>query len=416
MPLYHFVPLRPDRRSGDPNRCLFSKYSLSASLVQQEGQFRQEIDTFTPEYLSVVSTEDVLSYLHEKYLIAVPVLLEEQINISDAPGKLDVSQNRNRAIRDRSKPYFIDGVSVTFHLPIDGQPELFDCAPDIVYFGEGPPEARIHKNELRFVYTVEQLSPAIVQRSFDEDLRYLHRVFHDLTGQLQSWNHGAKVAMTTRMEERVKRINIMRSEFRYPIRMRNDAPATPIVRRKILPPRAQGEPHLALQQYEEILTALQNAAVTFERAPSAFATMKEEDIRQQLLIILNGMFEGNAGAEIFNGAGKTDILIRAEGKTIFIAECKFWKGERSLAKALDQLLSYTSWRDTKTAVIILNRGGNLTNILRRIPNVVKKHPSFVREEPYGSESGSRYVLRNVHDPERELLMTVMAFDVPSPAP
>jgi hypothetical protein len=63
----------------------------------------------------------------------------------------------------------------------------------------------------------------------------------------------------------------------------------------------------------------------------------------------NGVFKGQATGETFNFQGKTDILIRVEGKNVFIAECKFWKGEKALLATLDQLLSYLSWRDTKAA-------------------------------------------------------------------
>ena len=39
---------------------------------------------------------------------------------------------------------------------------------------------------------------------------------------------------------------------------------------------------------------------------------------------LNGHYEGGASGETFNYEGKTDILIRVQGKNIFIAECEYW--------------------------------------------------------------------------------------------
>jgi hypothetical protein len=55
---------------------------------------------------------------------------------------------------------------------------------------------------------------------------------------------------------------------------------------------------------------------------------------------------------VFNAAGKTDILIRAEDRSVFIAECKIWKGPATIRDALGQLLSYLSWRDTKAALLV----------------------------------------------------------------
>ncbi|MFJ2154373.1 hypothetical protein ACIOHB_37245 [Streptomyces microflavus] len=44
--------------------------------------------------------------------------------------------------------------------------------------------------------------------------------------------------------------------------------------------------------------------------PDTTAGMDEESIRDLLLVMLNDRFEGNVAGEVFNGAGKTDILVR----------------------------------------------------------------------------------------------------------
>jgi hypothetical protein len=128
---------------------------------------------------------------------------------------------------------------------------------------------------------------------------------------------------------------------------------------------------------------------------------------------LNGQYEGQATGETFNFEGKTDILIRVEGKNIFIAECKFWDGPESLRKTIDQLLGYATWRDTKTAILVFNRAKNFSAVLAKIPEVIKAHPNFMREIPYKSESGFRYVLHHRDDKSRELTLTILAFEVPS---
>jgi hypothetical protein len=53
---------------------------------------------------------------------------------------------------------------------------------------------------------------------------------------------------------------------------------------------------------------------------------------------LNSQYEGGATGETSNFEGKTDILIRTESRTVFIAECKYWRGAKSLLAAIDQLL------------------------------------------------------------------------------
>jgi hypothetical protein len=156
-------------------------------------------------------------------------------------------------------------------------------------------------------------------------------------------------------------------------------------------------------------------AVLMERNPRTFARLEEEEIRDHILLVLNGHYEGKATAETFNANGKTDILIRHEGKNAFIAECKFWDGPKDLIKALDQLLSYTSWRDTKTALVIFNRGRGHTAVLQKIADTVPTHPCFKRDRGKKGETRFRYLFHQVGDPDRDVIVSVLAFDVPVPA-
>jgi len=153
-------------------------------------------------------------------------------------------------------------------------------------------------------------------------------------------------------------------------------------------------------------------ALVMERSPSAFVDMDEESLRTHFLVQLNGHFEGSATGETFNYMGKTDILIRVDGKNIFIAECKFWGGPKKLTETIDQILSYSSWRDTKIAVIMFNKNKNFSAVLDAIPPTIEKHQNYKRSISQVSETRFRYVMSHRNDPSREILLTVLVFDVP----
>jgi hypothetical protein len=61
--------------------------------------------------------------------------------------------------------------------------------------------------------------------------------------------------------------------------------------------------------------------------------LDEEKIWDLLLMSLNAHFEGAAAGEVFNAAGKTDILISAKDRNVFIAECKTGEGPRQAGRA-----------------------------------------------------------------------------------
>src|SRR5450755_3519394 len=155
-----------------------------------------------------------------------------------------------------------------------------------------------------------------------------------------------------------------------------ESPATyavPVQKRKpkIERPTASSGPFqpelvLAMEEYENILGIIRNMVRVMEQSPKAFETMGEEDLRTHFLVQLNAQYEGRATGETFNFQGKTDILIRIDGRNVFIAECKFWGGEKQFLETIDQLLSYLSWRDTKTAVLIFNRNVNFSEVVKKI--------------------------------------------------
>ena len=105
-------------------------------------------------------------------------------------------------------------------------------------------------------------------------------------------------------------------------------------------------------------------------------------------------------------------MIKSEGKNIFIAECKYWGGPKKLTETIDQLLGYSSWHDTKVAVIVFNRNKNFTNVLDSIKSTTKEHPNCKCELGQRSETSFRFVFSHRNDPNREMTLTVMAFDVP----
>jgi hypothetical protein len=125
-------------------------------------------------------------------------------------------------------------------------------------------------------------------------------------------------------------------------------------------------------------------------------------------------YEGRATGETFNYKGDTDILIREQDRNVFIGECKVWKGPSSLTAAISQILDrYLHWRDTKTAILIFNRNKNFSDVLAQVQPTVESHPCFKRTVGQTSETEWRFVFRNRNDANREVHLSVLAFDIPS---
>src|SRR5439155_23324461 len=145
----------------------------------------------------------------------------------------------------------------------------------------------------------------------------------------------------------------------------------------------------------------------------AYAGIDEEARRQVFLRALNSHDHGQAAAQAFNVAGKTDIVVRFEGQSLFIDECKFWQGAKSFTEAIDQLFSYSSWRDTKLALIMFVGERDLTAIVCKTKKAIQQHRQVVSLRSAGGETEFRATMRWPGDDERLADLNVFLFQTPA---
>ncbi|KYC36340.1 hypothetical protein WA1_42225 [Scytonema hofmannii PCC 7110] len=394
---------------------LFSEDSLYFFLQNHLQDMLSEINSLNENSLLNTGIDDWCDYFEQKFKLAVPQLLEKEI-------EADYSETQQQ-VNDYGRNISVPATEISFFVPFEGKAELFRYEPSTSETSK--PYAFIIQGELILKYQRTDHNAKAVESVFKRDLAQIQRHLDWITQDISSFNDSVRLKAKERIETRRQKFLKDRglvATFGFPLRRRENAPKTyvvPTVRRKVPISRPSTsaapyvpEPTVEMQEYEHILSVIFNMVMVMERSPQAFRGMGEEDIRQHFLVQLNGQYEGQATGETFNFNGKTDILIRVDGKNIFIAECKFWGGEEKLKETLEQLLGYTSWRDTKTALLIFNRNKDFSAVVQKIPEVIKAHTSFKRVLPYNCETGFRCVLHHPDDVNREIILTTLAFNVP----
>jgi hypothetical protein len=399
------------------NEILFYKADISAATEAQLRNATSEIQQINPDRLLNTPVDDLVDYIAAKYRIEVPVLHRDRA-VVDEPKETFIEVN------DYGRLIRVPATLVTLTVPFDGEKEMFFVRPST--FDLGPPRAAVTGEAVVLRLTVRNSEQDRVKDTLNGVLNDIDRYLGWQRSTIEGFNTNlptqARQSIEARRERLLRDRNLV-SSLGFPVKPRADAPMTyaaPQVRRKIepkLPPAAatpfKPEPVLQEAHYKHILDVIDNMTIVMERSPTAFAEMGEEDIRQHYLVQLNGHFEGQATGETFNHQGKTDILIRVEGKNIFIAECKFWRGEKQFTETVDQILSYLSWRDTKAAIILFNRNKDFSQVLAKIKEAVAAHPHRKHGPKVESETRFRYVFGNPSDHSREIVLTVLAFDVPT---
>jgi len=401
---------------------LFNDGPLRVFLSKRESEVETEIQNYDAEQMLESDTDKLCEQFYEKYELKVPNLQGKEITIQSKEKDI-YSRGHSGLFESSMPPKKIRGTEIAFFIPFEGDSELFNLTPS--HFQTNPPSAEVTEDELRIAIEVlPDMEKSVVNEKFNEILSDINHWLEFVEIDIRAWNIKLKRKIRGGIEARKKKISRDKSIVKsigFPIRKREDkfvAYAIPKVQKKIIPKSIRSQEgsqqghELAMKNYESILDSINHMAIVLERSPKAFRTMEEEDLRFCFLIPLNGLYEGDAGGEVFNFNGKTDILIRSGGKNVFIAECKFWNGPKSLSDAINQLLGYVSWRDTKTAILIFNRNKEPSKVLAQIPDIVKKHPNYEKELEYNLETGFRFVLHQNEDKDRKLCLTVLVFDVP----
>jgi hypothetical protein len=404
---------------------LFAGGDLRTRLKVGIEEIRAEIQSFDPDRLLQTDPGELADYLVAKGTLEVPRLLKDKIYLDEpTEAKVNVSQDSDRVFYDRSQPFYVTGTTFTYHIPFEGSEELLLLAPSTS--SSMHPEGKAttsHEITWSFTSVRPQDTP---KQDFERNLARIEQYLSWVDSDARPWITALPGQVRSMIEERRQRLIFDRQragDLGYPVRRRDDAPETyrvPMVRKKaVTPPQPstkpagwEPEPTMAMEIYEDVLRTVASMVEVISRSPGTFRSLDEEGLRDHFLVQLNGQYEGGASGETFNGQGKTDILLRANGKVVFVAECKFWHGARSLANAIDQVLSYLSWHDTKAAVIVFHRGRNLTSVLDKIREALRSHAAHVSDLPFESAIGHRALLRHPEDNARQVTLSVLAFQVP----
>lgn len=268
---------------------LFCEYDLSRVFEAQQKAIRDEIDAIASDRLLNTTPDAWVEYFQGKYELRAPVVDEAHITVDQGESRVDVSQDFNRAIFNRDRPFYIKGTEITVFVPFTGEEDLFKCAPSSRTLN--PPRGQVRGQELVLRYTRLDHDAEALRREIERDLGQIRQHLEWIARDVTPYNGSIPQLVRERIEARRQKLlkdQGLVSGLGFAVRRRGEAPDTyvvPSVRRKTTPaPAPKGksatppEPTLAMEEYEHILRVISNMVTVMERSPKAFKGMKEEDL------------------------------------------------------------------------------------------------------------------------------------------
>jgi hypothetical protein len=396
---------------------LFDKYYLSDFVNHFRENLVTEIDKLEITENDLIKMKD---YLKARFTIE-PLALKEPVPSEPRETKRERKDDFNRTYMQ--KVYEID---VT--IPFDGNIQLFDCRPStaiLVYFEDN---LRINSNSVSVTIVLDDLEPIKYQSQIQKVVHNLSVNIPRINAEIAPWNNGLDNHIKQLLEQRRGDVS-KKFDFMDKIGLKvnpksNDfMTPSPVARKTIPTPVSETTkdvkkdviPILQEEVYKDIKEVLYNVGKAIERKPSIYLKKHEEDLRDVFLLFLETRYDSTTGVgEAFNKKGKTDILLKyaKDGTNLFVAECKFWKGQKKLHEAIDQLLGYLTHRDSKTALIIFVNQKEFISVVATLKIEIKGHPQFKRhiKDNYESSIGYEFILPD--DSQKTIQMEVILFHFP----
>ena len=398
---------------------IFNKYFLNHFVDAFRKGLTAEIDKL--EITDSTNVIQLVERLKSKYTIE-PLLLKEAI-----PSE-PVETHEERQDMFGRGTYKQKVFKITVSIPFDGNHELFDCHPStstVIYLDRN---VRINPGSINASIVLDVLDPAKYQAQVGKIISDLSSNIPRVNAEIEPWNNGLESYIKSLLEQR-KGVVSKKFDFMEKIGLKvnpksNDFMIPPPVAKKTIPTpvsettknvKKEIIPILQEEVYKDIREVLYNVGKAIERKPSIYFEKHEEDLRDIFLLFLETRYDSTSGVgEAFNKKGKTDILLKyaKDGTNLFVAECKFWKGQKKLHEGITQLLGYLTHRDSKTALILFVDQKEFSSVVTTVKDEIKNHPQFKRHIRDTYEHSINYEFVLPDDSQKIIQIEVMLFHYP----
>ncbi|MBI3194774.1 MAG: hypothetical protein HYZ34_09970 [Ignavibacteriae bacterium] len=402
---------------------IFNDKKLSLVLENHLRKLRSEVESQNDNYLLNVNETEFINYLVKEYTVNNVEIdpsgvyvshLEKYISAEYFPRDFNVYAGRS----------YKKNV-VKYHIPFQGDTELLKCVPSSRILWTT--DITIEEDCICFEIISFRDDAEEIKKEADHRIGNILRQASCVKTEVESFNSNlrsqAEQVFRARKERILKTSNFLAS-LGVPLKKKENylptfAIPSPQINRsvninkpKVNETGFKPEPALDNSTYNDILQVVHDVGKQFERMPSTYANKQEEDLRDHFLLYLEPRFQGSSTGETFNKSGKTDIIIRYEGKNAFIAECKFWKGSKTYLDTINQLLRYLTWRDSKAAIILFVRNKDFSSVIGQIELTTPQHPNFLGFVGNIESTWFNYRFHINGDRNREVKLAIVLFHFP----
>ena len=354
-----------------------------------KNHIKRDIENYGDKELLLTTDECLVDYFKDKHRLDEIAIFEDKMELSQEQ-KMDTIE-RYDYFSNRSYGFQTECIIIDCIIPITGY-EMVTIRPSTYILTRIELDFINHNGcdciSLKLKYSVSDLDKEddpnkIIMSDIENSLRDFKTMANYLNSEIRGFNSNLESLITALVKDKKTRLNKRNqlvNRINIPLKNSNTAKNGRIeisIQKKVvdkptpnLSPETSYE--ISDEDYLRIVKCISEYLCQLENTPSTVKNLGEEEIRNLILANLNSVFNKLATGETFRKNGKTDICITHENKAAFIAECKIWGGKQIMEEALKQLLSYSTWRDSKLSLLFFNKKNkNYIDLLNDLEDQIK---------------------------------------------
>lgn len=396
---------------------LFKNEYFHVFADRRRDEMRKEIAKIADEDILTCDEDNLAKQLFTKYKLESITLGQETINPTER--EVDIRRHSNVIYHNFPTTEKRPVIILTIHYAGDGHLMKFRPATSNSFH----PPAQLLQDRIIVDLIMYDESQGYAKRQIEEFKKQLGFQVINLNDQIKAFTNSligiCKQELINRKLKVSQRLKVAESLGIPIVRNQNvskflNVPEKQIeiklVKVKALNPSNDPEYHISQEIYKDILQLIHEWGTVMEQHPDTYEGKGEDALRNLFLLFLASHFrKQSVTGETFNKGGKTDILIKEGSQNVFVAECKIWKGDSAFHKAIDQLLRYLTWQDSKACLIMFVPNQDITSIDDRIVELTKTHPRFQSFVEKKANGFYRFVFQISEENKKEVQFAVMLF-------
>lgn len=375
---------------------LFNEKNLLDHYIQSRKQYiKKEIEGYTIEKFKTYKIDTLKEYLISTNQISdIPEIDVDSLSMEKSRETRREHYDRNEFSYRYEQSFNVDYLVIHCSISYLGNSKWFEYRPNLYMSVERVLEVDSYENgtvKYHFDLNLGRLQNITdkdneIRNRANETIQCINKFLESMRKDVEAYNKSlddyigrllnAKYKTEKEIFDTINSINI-------PLKQKKDTSnITPIklipkIEKKLSEPKKDKvgelveEYSISDKDYNNIINIVHLVSVMMEKAAFTFGKLEEESIRDVVLVALNSHYENMVTGETFRKRGKTDILIEFENQNAYIGECKIWHGEAQIEPAINQLLAYCTWRDTKCSLIYYCKNKKFTDVLKTVKEFLK---------------------------------------------